>query len=594
MTSALLSLALAACAVTSCTDHGAQRSAAAAMTTSDTSVIVRRLIAGPNLYLHAVFPDGSRVIVGDDNGNVTAQDVASGTRTRLTTNGDWMRSRGLLEAALSRDGKSIAYAWMNGAATELRVIGADGSNDRLLRLYPSGTSVSVEDWTRAGDAVFVAEADANGSRIARIPTADGESVTVVDAGWNIVKHARVSPDGRSLAYDMLSTQSATKPAVLRIHVLDVASKKSRVLVDAGENASLTAWSPDGKVYYTTRSNGLTRLWRIPVGAQGGGAAAELVRADLPSFRAIAFAGGSLFFASRDEPVLVRHLPVDPATLAPTGAVSTLTRVPEGFVSNLVWSDDGARLAYRVRDDDGEENVAVHSRATGQDVTLSPPFRVGSSIGWSDGALLLAGTREGKAAVFTTDATFTRFDAAAALTALGGMGVPQTSVGGDVQLFVRAGANADDMRSLVVRNTRDGSERVVLRDRNIGTVRLSPDGKSIARLIANRVAVLPVGGGSERTIYTTSGADWIRGGSLGWSADSRRVVFLIMHTEETAHYSEIWQAPVEGSGASRVVRAGDEGAAVYFAISPDGRNIAFAGPERSDRRAELWVMEKLVD
>src|SRR5262249_55069528 len=119
----------------------------------------------------------------------------------------------------SADGKQIAYARADpNQAVEVRVVAADGSDDRLLAAGATRPAWSADGKTSA----FVrAVKDKPCSICTAAPDGSGEKVLVENAGRAYPSIPAWSPDGRVLAY------SAETPAGLQLFVIPAAGGTPR-------------------------------------------------------------------------------------------------------------------------------------------------------------------------------------------------------------------------------------------------------------------------------------------------------------------------------------------------------------------------------
>src|SRR5262245_21906432 len=80
-------------------------------------------------------PDGALLSFVDlETGDLAVRELDSGKSRRLTDKGPWSKSNEFAEfSVISPDGKQVVYTWFNKEnAIELRLIGIDGSNARVL------------------------------------------------------------------------------------------------------------------------------------------------------------------------------------------------------------------------------------------------------------------------------------------------------------------------------------------------------------------------------------------------------------------------------------------------------------------------------
>jgi TolB protein len=157
--------------------------------------------------------------------------------------------------AVSPDGKHIAYiAWRGTPAADLRVIRADGSDDRLLASGVHGAAVWMSDGRRVlfqGAAGLQAIA-LDGTPASVLPAPEGRA------------HAP-SPDGRSLLY------STGTPPEVRLMASNLDGTSPRTLVSGRGMAFNGTWSPDGRriAYSWIDSTRAMQVWIV--NADGTGA-----------------------------------------------------------------------------------------------------------------------------------------------------------------------------------------------------------------------------------------------------------------------------------------------------------------------------------
>ena len=140
----------------------------------------------------------------------------------------------------SPDGRWIAFTASNGNIGELRVIGVDGSGERVVA-SPAGMSAWSPDGTKivfSGDpyfgtaGLFVVNPD--GSGLTRLLSADFE-----DPPGNWLGYPAWSPDGKSIAF-MRENNSMWWP----IYVVNADGSSPRML-EADGRLLEPSWSPDG-------------------------------------------------------------------------------------------------------------------------------------------------------------------------------------------------------------------------------------------------------------------------------------------------------------------------------------------------------------
>jgi len=143
----------------------------------------------------------------------------------------------------SPDGRWIAFNASNGETSELRVIGVDGSGERVVA-SPGGMSAWSPDGTKIvfsrGDlfsfpafGLFVVNPD--GSGLTQLLSADFE-----DPPGNWLNYPAWSPDGKSIAF-LRSNDYMFWP----VYVVNADGSSPRMLKGHDGNVTEPSWSPDG-------------------------------------------------------------------------------------------------------------------------------------------------------------------------------------------------------------------------------------------------------------------------------------------------------------------------------------------------------------
>jgi Tol biopolymer transport system component len=108
---------------------------------------------------------------------------------------------------------------------------------------------------------------------------------------------------------------------------------------------------------------------------------------------------------------------------------------------------------------------------------------------------------------------------------------------------------------------------------------SPGGDSIAYACSDEVIrIIPAGGGEPRIVLKADGLEDHQG-SLAWTVDGKRLIYTAK--------GRLWTVPTAG-GEPTAVATDLDGNILQFALSPDGKTIAFNAPSGGD--LELWLME----
>ena len=219
-------------------------------------------------------PDGRRIAYGArapgrDDSDVWVTDLEAGTTRRVSTEG-----RDNNDPSWSPDGRSLTYSSYAGPyAKRLVVRSADGGPPRLLPGDPKNYDVWPSDWSRDGGAVLYTRAGLAAAFDVWVQPVDGGAARPYLATPARETGARVSPDGRWVAY--VSNESGRD----EVYVESFPSPGRRVLVSAG-GGTAPVWRADGRELYHWREDQLVAV-TVASGADG----ALAVGGRTPLFRA---------------------------------------------------------------------------------------------------------------------------------------------------------------------------------------------------------------------------------------------------------------------------------------------------------------------
>ena len=561
------------------------------VTAAEGVMVQRRVRAGHDSSATAVFPDGQKLsTLLPETSDIALYDVSSGELTALTRGADWTNVMGG-SSLPSPDGTRVAYGWTrdSGFNYELRVIGVDGTGDRLL----SAESVSPQAWTPDGKAILayaVAE-DGTGS-IALVSVADG-SVRRLKNIAGAPHRVSISPAGGSIAYDAPSLGDQRHRDIFLLQ-LDGGGDAPLVADRSNDFAPLWTGSPHGIVFLSDRSAAGISLWWVAVvdGAVSG--EPILVVPDMDMAWPIGLtADDTLFFSRRVDGSNVHVAGIDLETGEQLAAPLQVSVLNDGDNLQPDWSPDGSRLAYVTTRsnllllESEADRLSILDVETGEVRTLTPDLPFFRSPRWApDGRSLIVRSwdKEGVGGLYRIDATTAavetvvqsrEFFPASPRWSLDGSGI-YYQIRKSRVMFCPLGGEPREIRRLS--------------EMSFHYFELSPAGDILALMYgeedAKGLLLVPVDG-SAPTRLTRWQRENRWGGLVGWSPDGEGLIFI--HSS----YEPNWQSvlkylPVEG-GVARTLDLDLEGKA-NFRLHPEGDRIAFTS---GFTKNEIWRLENFL-
>ena len=497
---------------------------------------IRRVWRGPDDMLSKsqegdVCSDGSYLTFYERRSrSLMVLDLATGESRRLVQGGSPEhqphRSR------VSPDCTQIAYEWDGpGGDEELRLIGIDGSGERLLYRNQEMEHIHPRGWLPDGKHIVVAtELRDRTIQIAVVSVADGSMGVLKSLDWQQValysSGMAVSPDGRYVAYDFRPEPRG--PHDITLLAIDGSGETSLVTHPADDD--VVGWAPDGKgVLFRSDRTGNDSLWWIQVADGKPQGAPQLLKKDLGRITSWGVTRkGALYYARSDE---MKDGYVATLDLATGKLLTPPRRVDEravGMTMSPAWSPDGNSLAY-ISLKGAQLAITIRSLETDKTSTFSPEVTVKaggphrSPLQWSPtgSSVLFVGVQQGLDGAYQLDVQTGKVTALVPgrhSNATVGR-TPTLSPDGKVLFY----SYYSDMEAswLLSRSLETGEEAELYHPPVsppwIGpTFALSPDGRYVAFFFphsssSSALHVVPAGGGKPRELLSVKEPEYLNWG-----------------------------------------------------------------------------------
>lgn len=574
---------------------------------------VARLLWTSNLAFGggAPSPDGRYLafVNWDDGGNLAIHDLTAGDNRAVTHRTDGSSAE---SPVFTPDGKRLVYGWYDGTADKwsLRSIALDGSNERVMPIDGYPEAISPDGKTAA------VRINQNGAqRIAIADLASGKVTALKSVEWRQPQIGNFSPDGRTIAYSLLTSQDSQDRDIYTLAV--DGSSESRLVAAPGANGR-PFFSPDGsRVVFTSDRSGHWDLWSVAVSQAKAQGSPELLKAEIGPVASIGFARDGAFFFRQE----IYRSDAYITELNPTAwtVKSDPKRVSDRLVGSTgtpAWSPDGKQLAYVIdktgagRYTGGTVTYVVRNTASMREREFTAPVSnsfFSSFFRWfPDGNSLLLPKWTGPPAAngrrvferldLTTGEIRTFFDA-------GWSNDLNTIVSPDGHFVSYATSDGHDtsIKYLMRIDTRTMEEsRVFLRRGVAGPAALhglsgSPDGRQIAffepandgnKMLGWNVWVTSLPDGNSREIGRPNGV-WIIPTWCAWTPDGSGMLVIAGEGNKYFGKNQLWYIPVNGGemhpvGVSMPILQS-------LSFGPDGRHLGFTGASNT---VQVWQIGNL--
>jgi serine/threonine protein kinase len=486
-------------------------------------------------------------------------------------------------AVFSPDGATIAYQSITRVEgqfqSEVRLIGFDGSNDRLLYFDPQ-VAVYPCDWSPDGTRLLVQLWRGYLAQIGQLSVTTGALTLITDTEKRSLEQARYSPDGSEVVFTI---GGARREEGIFAVSLDVGSE--RLLMKGVPHQYLAGVSADGRLVIVSDRTGSFGLWTLPIA--GGPAAPELVVPDVGPIDPVGLTReGALCYKSFINFRNVYTARLDLRAKRTVGAPEPVTAQFVGNQHFPSWSPSGEELALLAQKNRLDPILLFISlRVVGTPVRELPlDFGLGRPQ-WRGNKLIGFSSSRGKGEYHTVDPltgeTTPLIDAGKLGTTYEG------AWSADGQVWYNRFSKWE--RGLFRFDFRSQTQQVIFvpgpgMEMGLENLALSPDGETLAFQIREQnytrstLMLLSTRGGEPRRLWTIEKPHNFLYGAFTWLPDSRRL--LVARSRENV--SELWLVPADGSPPERIDFP--EVPVRNLRLNPDGQTIAYhAGEEQYELR-----------
>jgi Tol biopolymer transport system component len=545
-----------------------------------------------------VSSDGRYLTYADwaNGAQLAIRDLSTGESHRLTDGGGSTQF-----SAVSRDGKQVAYQWWLASkpperpADQLRVARLNGtsiSEIRPLLNNPDIIGAAPYDWSPDSNLIAVALGRLDGThQIALVDARTGSLRILKSLDWKEPTKIFFSPDGRYLAYDLM-TSDAREERHLFTMAVDGSSETS-VVAHPSQNIVM-GWSPDGtQLLFASNRSGSFGLWTAGIKDGRPTGTLTLLKPDIAASWSLGLtAAGTMMVWKYASPVFVQVSAVDLNT-------GKLTANPQNFQQFITsrgrpeWSPTGDRLAYQTCDPLGAGPCAlwIRSIATGSQRELKPNLGYFFFPRWSpDGRELLVRGRDRKG---RNDGLY-RIDAETGDTTLivspfSGQSLPQWAPDGK-HVYYRRNA------SIIERDVATGNEKEAVRisSDQPGQIAVSPDGRYVAYLATDAggrgLFMVPMAGGEPRLLLARKAPERLTE-RFDWTADGAALA-IATRRDDTGDQA-LWLVPIDGQQPRRLSIDVDKWSIMDgFRFDRSGKRVAFVA-SAGDPGLEIRALENFL-
>jgi Tol biopolymer transport system component len=292
-------------------------------------------------------PDGRYLSTVDwSTGDLAVKEIPSGKLHRLTHKGTWEESTEYAFGSIwFPDGKKLAYSWMNEEDfCELRIIGLDGSESRILYRNEQDDYIEPSDWSPDGKNILAIIRKKDFSfQIALVSSADG-SLQILKIMDQAPENSIFSPDGHYIAYDSSSEKDILSHD---ISLLSIKGDCEIPLVVHPAHDYVLGWDPDGgRFLFMSDRTGEMDVWALEMKSGRPQGKPYLLKKDIGKINPLGFTDDEdLYYVLYTGVNDIYTASLDPKTYSFSKPAERTTKLFLGANRSPDFSPDGESLAY---------------------------------------------------------------------------------------------------------------------------------------------------------------------------------------------------------------------------------------------------------
>ena len=347
--------------------------------------VIAQTIYTPGGFLGAISPDEKYLSYVDwKHGDMAIYSLETGENRSITNEGTWTPPIKFGDASVwSPDGKFLAYYWVNGKNTQLRVQNLETGVDEIFAQTTGEGCPWPIEWTNDGKHILATGGDKDNSNLQLISVKDGSVKIIYNLGAQCpCGGASISPDGK---YVVASLGKDLNPR--DIHIFSVDGTLDNELISFPGADWAPEWTPDGqKVIFVSNRSGSPALWSVKVkDGQKVGKPKLIYEGISDNYSPMRFTSEGRFIFSSTP----MYYNVFQATVrTDEGVIETpepITGDPPGIIYDTpFWSPDGSKIGYIVRGFDGYHygsDVIIRDLKTGKEKELKLGLRALEQPQW---------------------------------------------------------------------------------------------------------------------------------------------------------------------------------------------------------------------